>query len=48
MWRRIKIELLKRLIYWCVDALRVLGVEAGVYYTTLGNEVIMIEKGGEE
>jgi hypothetical protein len=46
--RWLKIWLLRRTIYWCVDALRVLGVEAGVYHTTLGNEVIMIEKGGEE
>jgi len=46
--RRLKILLLRHMIYWCVDTLRALGVEAGVYHTTLGNEVIMIEKGGEE
>jgi len=46
--RRLKILLLRHMIYWCVDKLRELRVEAGVYYTTLGNEVIMIEKGGEE
>ncbi len=46
--RRFKILLLKHVIYWCVDALRVLGVEVGVFLTAMGNEVIMIEKGGEE
>lgn len=46
--RRFKIMLIRRALYWCVDALRRQGVAAGAYLTTLGNEVIMIEKGGDE
>jgi hypothetical protein len=46
--RRLKILLLRHMIYWCVDKLRELRVEVGVYYTTLNNEIIIIEKGGGE
>jgi hypothetical protein len=46
--RGLKIKILKSVIYWCVDALRGLRVEVGVFLTAAGNEVILIEKGGEE
>lgn len=42
----LRIKIVKWLMYFCVDLLRRQGVEVGVYMTTLGNEVIMIE-GGE-
>ncbi len=46
--KRVMIWVIKRVLYGCVDALKALGVQAGVYLTTLGNEVILIEGGGEK